>query len=74
MEYLREDIQELEDSLREDIEKLNETYDADSIEIETSEIPPRKGDLKAETPMIVWMPWEVDEDGIAEPLFEFEEA
>ena len=70
LEYLQEDIQELEDSLKEEIDKLNETYDADTIEIETSEIPPRKGDLKAETPMIVWVPWEVDEDGIATPLVE----
>ena len=74
MELLREDIQELEDSLREEIDQLNETYDTDSIEIETSEIPPRKGDLKAETPVIVWVPWEVDEDGIATPLCDLEAA
>ncbi len=72
LEYLQEDIRELEDELRDEIDRLNETYDTDSIEIETSEIPPRKGDLKAETPMIVWLPWEVDEDGIAEPLFQWD--
>ncbi|MEM9643838.1 MAG: ATP-binding protein [Planctomycetota bacterium] len=68
LESLRDDITDLETRLREDIDELNENYDVENIELVTSEIPPRKGDLKAETPVIVWVPWEVDPDGIATPL------
>ncbi len=69
MDLLRDDIHALEESLRADIDQLNETYDTDHIELDTSEIPPRKGDLKAQTPSIVWVPWEIDPDGIATPLY-----
>jgi len=68
MDWLRDDIRKLEDELRADIDRLNATYNTEAIEIETSEIPPRKGDLKAETPCLVWVPWEIDETELAKPL------
>ncbi|TWT72493.1 ATP-binding protein [Crateriforma conspicua] len=72
MDRLRDDISALEDELGREIDRLNETYDPERIEIDTTEIPPRKGDLKAETPVIAWVPWQVDADGIATPLVPLE--
>ncbi|MCA9140688.1 MAG: ATP-binding protein [Planctomycetales bacterium] len=70
LEKLHEDIQELEDELRDEIERLAEECDIDKIELETTEIPPRKSDLKTEDVVVLWTPWQVDSSGIATPLFE----
>lgn len=63
------EMQELEDALKEDIDALNDEYDTDEIELDETEIPPRKSDLKVETPVIVWLPYQVDSSGIASPLY-----
>lgn len=69
LQMLGEDLKELEEALEEDLDALAEEYNLDDIELEATEIPPRKSDLKVETPMIVWMPWQVDQSGIASKLF-----
>ena len=66
---LEDDKRELEEALEDDLDALREEYDTDKIELEAIEVPPRKSDLKAETPMIIWLPWQIDQDGIATPLF-----
>ncbi|MFK8110557.1 MAG: ATP-binding protein [Rubripirellula sp.] len=69
MRVLEDDRDELNEALEEDIDTLKEEYDTDRIELDETEIPPRKSDLKVETPLIVWMPWQVDASGIAAPLY-----
>ncbi len=69
LEMLQEDREELKDALDEDLDALKDEYDVDNIELEATEIPPRKSDLKVETPMIVWTPWQVDSSGIASTLY-----
>jgi hypothetical protein len=66
---LAADMQALNESLNEDLDQLNDEYDASKIELEETEIPPRKSDLNAEDPLILWQPWQVDSTGIATPLF-----
>ncbi len=66
---LEEDKQELNDALQDDLDALNDEYDADKIELDSTEIPPRKSDLKVNDPIIVWTPWQVDSSGIASPLY-----
>ena len=73
LELLQDDMVELEHELQEEIEELGEKYSIDDIELEAIEIPPRKSDLKAEDVMIVWTPWQVDQSGIATPMFELGE-
>lgn len=68
MALLKEDQDELQESLEEDLEVLKDQYDTDKIELEETKIPPRKSDLKVEDPVIVWTPWQVDSSGIASPL------
>ena len=69
LELLEEEKRGLEDALRDDLDALMKEYDTENIELELTEIPPRKGDLKVEDPMIVWTPWQVDSSGIASPLY-----
>jgi hypothetical protein len=69
LQLLEDERQELEDALRDDLEALSEEYDTERIDLEMTEIPPRKSDLKVEDPIIVWTPWQVDASGIASPLY-----
>lgn len=70
LELLHDDMEELERELKTEIEELAEACDLDNIELEPTEIPPRKSDLKTENIAILWTPWQVDSTGIATPLFE----
>ncbi|NND98689.1 MAG: ATP-binding protein, partial [Pirellulaceae bacterium] len=73
LELLQDDMREMERELRDEIDELTEQYESEKLELEPIEIPPRKSDLKAEDVMIVWTPWQIDDDGIATPLFELGE-
>lgn len=70
LEKLHLDIRKLEDELRDDIKTLIKECDIDRIELETTEIPPRKSDLKTRDVAVVWTPWQVDSSGIATPLYD----
>ncbi|TWU08253.1 ATP-binding protein [Stieleria varia] len=70
LEMLQSDREELEAELARDIDDLGKRFDIDLVKLETTEIPPRKSDLKTEDPFILWTPWQVDSSGIASPLFE----
>jgi hypothetical protein len=66
---LAEDMQDLNEELNDELDELNDKYDVSKIELEETEIPPRKSDLKVEDPLILWQPWQVDSTGIATPLY-----
>ncbi len=68
LQLLEQDKRELRDALEKDLDALNDKYDSDSIELESTEVPPRKSDLRVDDPMIVWMPWQVEPPGVASPL------
>ncbi|MEM9368382.1 MAG: ATP-binding protein [Planctomycetota bacterium] len=63
------DREDLDAELQQEIDSLTEEYDIERLELDTLTIPPRKGDLKVNEPIIVWTPWQVDSKGIAAPLF-----
>ena len=54
--------------LTKDLEDLQQKYDISQIKLEPQQIPPRKSDLKVETPVILWRPWQRREDGTESPL------
>ena len=66
-------MENMERELHDEIEELASEFDVDNLKLDSMEIPPRKSDLKAEDVVIVWTPWQIDEDGIASPLFELGE-
>lgn len=69
LSVLEEDRDKLDKALKDDLEQLRRAYDINRIELEATEIPPRKSDLSVEDPLILWTPWQVDESGIASPLY-----
>jgi hypothetical protein len=63
------DMMDLDAELRGEIAKVQEEFDVEHWELDSTKIAPRKGDLKVEPPELVWAPWQVDAQGIAEPLY-----
>ncbi|KAA5540071.1 ATP-binding protein [Roseiconus nitratireducens] len=70
VELLRDDLRELEHDLQNEIRELAESCDIDHIELESTDIAPRKSDLKTDDIAVLWTPWQVDDAGIAIPLFD----
>jgi hypothetical protein len=44
-------------------------FDVTRVELEPVVISPRKSDLKTRPLVFLWVPWQVDPQGIAEPMF-----
>lgn len=69
VDALESELKELEKELAKDIEELGTQFNADDMEFEELEVRPRKSDIEVGPIMLVWTPWEVTSDGIAEPLY-----
>mgnify|MGYP001813224875 CR=1 FL=1 len=69
LEDLENERKQMELDLESDLDRLHEKYDTRSIEMEPTEIPPRKSDLNVAVPLILWMPWQVDPPGREQPLY-----
>jgi hypothetical protein len=69
VEALGARLEEMEASFQEDLETLKERYNPEFLDLEQTDVRPRKGDLAVKSVQLAWTPWQVDADGIAEPLF-----
>lgn len=69
LERLRVDMDDLNARLEAEIDDLIRQYKLENLELEVTTIPPRKSDLKISDPMILWTPWQIDDEGEAMPLF-----
>ncbi len=65
MVQLADEIRDLDGRLKDEIADLSGQFDVKAIELETTTLPARKSDLKVADPIIVWLPWHVDANGIA---------
>ncbi len=63
------DMQDLDAELREELDVLGKKFRVEDWDLDTTVIPPRKGDLKVTDPAILWTPWQVDGNGIATPMY-----
>ncbi|MEM6688994.1 MAG: ATP-binding protein [Planctomycetota bacterium] len=70
LKRLASEMTDLDEELQIEMDQLAKEYAVDSLELTETIIPARKSDLKVTDPVLVWMPWQVDADGIATPLFE----
>ncbi|MEM7475686.1 MAG: DUF87 domain-containing protein [Planctomycetota bacterium] len=70
---LEHDRKELIEESEREIEELKDKYSVESLTLTPLDVPCRKGDLKVETCSLVWIPWEIDPDGIAYPLVDLPE-
>jgi len=68
LQLLDVDKKQLHQELEHDLEELRVKYDINKIELEPFTIPPRKSDIKAKTPIILWRPWQIEPDGTESPL------
>lgn len=66
---LREQLEALEAEFEERAAEAGERIDPSALEVEEHLVRPRKGDLEVELLALVWTPWSIGADGIAEPLF-----
>ena len=69
LEDLLEDKKRLEEEFEAELEKMEDKLQVESLELEELSVAPRKTDLSVEKFGVVWLPFRVDADGIAEPLY-----
>lgn len=72
LEDLQRQHQELSDECEREIMDLQETFRIESLTLEPLNFACRKGDLRVDYLGLVWVPWEIAPDGIANPLVKLE--
>ena len=70
VEQLQEQLEELDAQLRDEVAVLEEAIEASELPIDGVRVAPRKSDIDVERMLVLWTPWRVDAQGIAEPAFE----
>jgi hypothetical protein len=69
LEARRRELADLEVQFEDDIAEVREAADPGALELKTVKIRPRKSDIALGRVALVWTPWRVGKDGIAEPIF-----
>lgn len=69
LEAVRQRLMEMELELQSELERVREEVDESRIELVELPIRTRKADTAVERIALVWAPWRVDKDGIAEPAW-----
>lgn len=59
---------EMERQCREEVETVSSQFAAENLALEAIDIPIRKSDTKSKLLALVWVPWQIDNHGIATPL------
>ena len=67
---IRAQLKELEEKFEDDIETLEGAIDVDDLDVTEMRVACRKTDLDIQPLMVVWTPWRVGPDGIAEPAYD----
>ncbi|MBN2293089.1 MAG: ATP-binding protein [Pirellulales bacterium] len=62
-------LADLEEQFAADRDKINKDFRPESIDLESLSLKPLKKDLCTESLRVVWMPWNVDSSGMAEPAY-----
>lgn len=68
LESLQQQFEELSQQFQAEVEEIENKLNAHSLELETIDIPSKKSDIRMNRLALVWIPWQVDETGIATPL------
>lgn len=69
LEELHLKFQDLEREFNDEVKNIEDKLSIDNLEFEELEVTPRKSDISVEQFSICWLPWRVDADGIAEPIY-----
>ena len=66
---LRHELRNLSDEFEDAVAEMEAPLDAADIELEEKLVRPRKADVEIEPLVLVWTPWSVSPEGIAEPAY-----
>jgi hypothetical protein len=69
LESLQRQLQDLEDEFAEEADRVREEAAEGGLECQELAIRPRKADLSVERVALLWTPWRVGPQGIAEPAW-----
>ncbi len=70
LEGLLAEKYDLNAAFEKEVQELSDKFSVEGLTLETLEIPCRKGDIKVDLLCLLWIPYEVDSRGIANPLVE----
>ncbi len=70
LEDLVHQKRELNQACEDEINELGERFRVESLTLEPLEVACRKGDIQVDLLALIWIPWEIDAQGIAAPLVE----
>jgi hypothetical protein len=68
LEIQQQKLQELEREFEEELAAIRDAADPTALDVEKIDVRPRKSDITVGQVRLVWTPWRVGPDGIAEPL------
>lgn len=73
LEELEAEKFDLNAAFDKEVQELSDKFSVERLSLEAIEIPCRKGDIKVDLLCLLWIPYEVDSRGIANPLVELPE-
>ena len=66
---LEEKLTDLEDELKAEIDTVKDELNVQQLALEKLVVRPRKADIAVDQVALVWRPWRVDPNGVAEPAW-----
>jgi hypothetical protein len=69
---LQAELQALDRELTREIDRVRRDFSVEDLELSETSIRPRKADLVVSKVALSWIPWSVDELGVATPAFQFD--
>ncbi len=67
VENLEQKLLQLKAQIEQEIDEIEAAYQPDQLDLEALPLRPRKSDIKTDPITVVWIPWLVDDSGIAVP-------
>ena len=69
LEQLQTKLAQLQEERQKQLAALETSFRPETISLEKIEVSPRKSDIGVSRVMLVWLPWQVDATGQAQPLY-----
>ncbi len=69
MRQLQLDLDDLNSEIQIAMGEIADKFDVKSVVLEETVVTPRKADSKSKPTSLLWLPWQMDDHGIATPLF-----
>jgi hypothetical protein len=60
---------QLEQDYQDRLKELTASFDSRTVQIDSFELKPRKGDIEVDQVSLAWLPWRINTSGHAEPVY-----